>query len=812
MNKATGIFLSIVSIFFVLSVRAQTGKQFSITISDSAGTGLEGASWTFGKQSGTTGVNGSFILNTEGSGNLEVRMLGYKTSRRFIDLQDQSEIRLFLSPVSYKGSEVIISATRAEANTPTAYSMMTAGEIKGINLGQDLPVLLQQIPGVLYTSDAGAGIGYTGISIRGSDATRINVTLNGIPINDSESHGLFWVNMPDLASSITDLQVQRGVGTSTNGAAAFGGSINIKTHRTSESPFLETNLSGGSFGSIRSNLKFGTGILPGNLSLEGRISKINSQGFVDRSFSDLLSGMGSLRWYSKKTQIHADFISGKETTYQSWNGVPESRLKGNRSEMESYIQRNFLDNTDAQNLLNSDSRGYNSFTYDNQTDNYIQNHYHLHFSHQFSQKLQLNQSFHYTRGKGYYEEFRKGDNYELYGIFPTEQTGDTINSGNLTRRRWLDNHFGGLVYNLIYSDNRTVKWIYGGAVNLYLGKHFGESIWNSYALEGRNPFYSNDARKDEFNQFFRIEKQILKHFTLYADIQYRLIAYKFEGFDQSLRQSNQTVNYGFLNPKAGISYSSEAGIFYYSAATGQREPVRDDFINTSPNSRPLPERLLDHELGWRKNSSIWSAGINIYAMEYQNQLVLTGRINDVGAYTRSNAGKSYRRGIEAEFRYKILRKFLISGNAMLSRNRIMEYEYYLDNYDNGTQQQTTFTQTPIALSPEFIGFAAITWQPLPAADVTLNCKSASRQYLDNTGDKGKSISPWTVFNLRTEYRFGFRKIKELNLFVMVNNLLSTDWESHGYTFGYIAGGRTINENFYFPQAGRNYLAGLTLKI
>jgi iron complex outermembrane receptor protein len=786
--------------------------MISIQICDSAGVFLEGAGWSYGNQYGISGSRGEITFRDEGRGILEVRMLGFETLRWMIEPGASANQKLIMRSVPFTGSEAVISATRAENRTPAAFSNIKSSDLRKVNLGQDLPILLQDVPSVLFTSDAGAGVGYTGISVRGSDATRVNITLNGIPMNDAESHGLFWVNLPDLASSLTDIQIQRGVGTSTNGAAAFGASINMQSHRTIEKAFSELNVSGGSFGTIRTNLKFGTGVLPGNFSFEGRVSKINSQGFIDRAFSDLSSGMGTLSWYGKMTQVHADVLIGRETTYQSWNGIPESRLTGDRQGMEQYIQRNGLDEEDASLLLNSGSRTYNPFSYENQTDNYQQDHYQLHLTHQFSRRLQWNQSLHYTRGRGYYEEYRKNDTYSLYGIFPKDTLGSIVAYGNLTRKRWLDNHFFGTVYSLIYHDSSRTKWIYGGAVNRYYGEHFGESLWNSYQVSAGNPYYYNDARKDEANQFFRIEHELIKGLMLYGDIQYRIIQYRFDGFDQQLRPSRQNANYGFFNPKAGLSYFCRAGTFYYSAATGQREPVRDDFINSSPESRPKPESLLDHELGWRKNTGIWSAGINLYAMEYRNQLVLTGQINDVGAYTRVNAGKSYRRGIEAEFRYRIIPSIIISGNAMLSSNRIQRFENYTDNYDTGLQEEEILYDTPIALSPGFIGFTSIAWQPSAGAELHLSTKSAGRQFLDNTGNISRSIEPWNIFYLRGTYRWHFRNLKDLSVFFMVNNLFNQQWESHGYSFGYISGGGRIQENFYFPQAGRNFLTGISVRI
>lgn len=808
--------LSILLIFFCLQTAqlAFGGVKIPISIMliDSSGGAIAGATWIYGHQSGASEKDGRIEFHYEGRGRLEIRKIGYLSVNFLIDKQPGQGLKITMKSVQYRGSEVIISATRAEEQTPTAFSGIRAAEIRKVNLGQDLPVLLQQMPGVLFTSDAGTGIGYTGISVRGSDASRVNVTLNGIPMNDAESHALFWVNLPDLASSITDIQVQRGVGTSTNGAAAFGASINMNTHRTVEKAYSELNFSGGSFGTLRTNLKFGSGILPGNISIEGRVSKINSDGFVDRSFSDLSSGMATVTWFGKKTQIHGDILIGKERTYQSWNGVPEARLRGDREGMIAYIQRNGLDQADGQLLLNSDSRTYNSFTYENQTDNYRQDHYQLHLSHQFRKNLQWNQSIHYTRGKGYYEEYRKNDAYDLYGIEARDQNGSAVSFGNLTRKRWLDNHFMGSVYSLILGKSKGTRFIYGGAANRYKGDHFGESTWNSYGGTAGNPYYFNQARKDELNQFLRAEHPIFDGWMLYGDIQYRWIHYQFEGFDQLLRPAKQSVNYGFFNPKAGVSYLSFLGTFYYSAAYGQREPVRDDFVNSSPASRPNPESLLDHELGWRKNEKHWSAGVNFYAMEYRNQLVLTGAINDVGAYARANAGKSYRRGIEVEFRYRLAEEFVISGNAMLSKNRIHRLEQFTDNYDTGFQDKDVFTDTPIAFSPMFIGFTSIEWQPIAGAEFSVNAKSAGRQYLDNSGKADRSISPWTVLNLRASYRWHWNKVKELSVFIMVNNLFGRDWESHGYTFGYISGGQRIQENFYFPQAGRNILSGISIRI
>ena len=774
-------------------------------------TGLEGTAKT-----STTDAGGHFAFNNLKPGRyiLRTSLLGYFPLRVEVVLKENKILDLKMEPRNSVSEEVIVQATRSKILDPTTSSLISRESLDKVNLGQDMPILLQQATSVVSTSDAGAGVGYTGLSIRGSDATRINVTMNGIAVNDAESHGLFWVNMPDFASSVSSIQIQRGVGTSTNGSSAFGASLNIQTNTLRKEAFAEMNNSFGSFNTLKSNVMAGTGLIDGKWSVETRLSRISSDGFIDRGGSNLNSLFVSGGYYGKKGILKFNVLDGAEKTYQAWGGIPEARLKGNRQGMLDYISRNYLGSTDSAHLVNSSSRTYNGFRYKNQTDNYRQTHYQLFYSYDLGKQLMLNTALFYTKGGGYYEEFKEGADYESYGL-PNPIIGtDTLKSTNLIRQRWLDNHYYGGTYSLTY-DHEKLSATFGGSASQYRGDHFGKVIWaqNSTLTDNTFRYYFNNSIKNDFTNYAKIGYQFGSGFRAYVDMQVRSIYYSFAGYDRNLNSTDQAVSYTFINPKAGLSYQSGKKHFYYfSYGKSQREPVRDDFVNSSPGSRPKPEVLHNVELGWRFKSDRLNGSVNGYLMYYRNQLILSGQINDVGAYIRSNVASSYRRGFEMEASYKIVPKVVLGGNLTLSENRISEYNYFLDNYDSGEQAKNVFKNSPIAFSPNLIAASEIAWLPIKNLEAALIGKMVGRQYLDNTGSKSKSLNPYQFLNLRASYRLYLPNIKELSFQILVNNVLNQKYQANGYTYGYISGGQTITENFYFPQAGRNFLVGLSLKL
>ncbi len=734
--------------------------------------------------------NGEFVFTNLPAGNYNVKasFVGYQTVEKTLMLNGNQQLELILSPLALSGDEVIIRSTRASEQTGTTYRNLSKAEIEKNNFGQDLPFILNQTPGVVATSDAGAGVGYTGIRIRGSDATRINVTLNGIPFNDPESQGTFFVNLPDFVSSVDNIQVQRGVGTSTNGAGAFGASINMQTTTRRDSAYAELNNSFGSFNTQKNTVNVGTGLINNQFTFDGRLSRIQSDGYIDRASSDLKSYFLSGAWYGKNSLIRANVFSGTEKTYQAWNGVPEAELANNRT--------------------------YNMFTYDDQTDNYTQDHYQLLYNHRFNDKISLNGAFHYTYGRGYYEEFKEGEEFSKYGLTPITIGGTTIDQTDLIRRRWLDNHFYGLTYNLTYQPKAGLEVVLGGAYNEYDGDHFGEVIWAKYASDSkiRQRYYDNNGFKRDFNLYGKTTYQSGK-WSVYTDLQYRRVSHDFVGFDTNLINLEQNVLFDFFNPKAGLTYQlNNNDQLYASIAVANKEPNRDDLVNSSPSSRPLSERLTDWELGYRTKRSDFQFGMNAYFMDYKNQLILTGEINDVGGYTRQNVSDSYRLGLELDGSWKINTKWNWAANLAMSRNKIEHLVTYTDNFDNSTQQANTYNQTNIAFSPGLVASSELAYTPVKSLQIAFISKYVSDQFLDNTSNGNRSLDAFFVNDLRLSHQFKWKSVKHIGLNLLVNNVFNTLYEPNGYTFSYISGGQEITENFYYPQATRNFLLSLNMKF
>ncbi|MDX5420084.1 MAG: TonB-dependent receptor [Hymenobacteraceae bacterium] len=773
----------------------------------------------------TTGPNGYFEFQNlpEGNYTLQVSFLGYAQASRQVSLLVDTKVNMALQPTSVSASEVLVSATRANEKTGTTFSNVTREQIAERNFGQDLPYLLEQTPSVVVNSDAGAGVGYTGIRIRGSDITRINVTVNGIPINDSESHGTFFVNMPDFASSVEDMQVQRGVGTSTNGAGAFGASINIQTQQVRREAYAETDNSYGSFDTWKNNVRFGTGLINGKFAFDGRLSRIKSDGYIDRAFSDLKSLYFSGGYYGEKTTLKFVTFSGQEQTYQAWYGTPEALVYGNEADLQAYIDRNGIEGSDLENLRTA-GRRYNYYTYDNETDNYQQDHYQLHLSHDFSPELTFSGALHYTYGRGYYEQFRNNDRLSNYGLPNVEIGGQVISRTDLIRRRWLDNDFYGATYALQYNPSTRLSATLGGAWNRYDGDHFGEVIWARYASTSniRDRYYDNNAVKTDFNIFGKVTYSLTDQLSLFGDMQVRSIGYTFEGIDNNFENLEQEVNYTFYNPKAGLSYELRKGHqVYASYAIGNREPVRDDFTESTVDSRPEHETLRTVEAGYRCQLALGevagralSANVeaNYFFMDYKNQLVLTGEINDVGAYTRTNIDKSYRQGIELAGAVRLGSSASLSSNLSYSQNIVRDFEEFIDDYDEGGQAINRYDETAIAFSPDFVSATQLEVEVLKGLRTAFIFKTVSKQYLDNTENESRIIPAYQVGDLRLRYTTGFKGVlKGLELGLLVNNIFNERYAANGYTFSYIAGGQ-ITENFYYPQATRNFLASVGLRF
>jgi iron complex outermembrane receptor protein len=685
----------------------------------------------------------------------------------------------------YTLSPVEVKAVRAGENAPFTKSNLSGKDIRKMNLGQDLPFLLNQTPSVVVNSDAGNGIGYTGIRIRGTDATRINVTLNGVPYNDAESQGTFFVDLPDFASSAGSIQIQRGTGTSSNGSGAFGGSINISTNELKKERYWEFNNSFGSFNSWKNTIMMGTGLLADHFTADLRLSRISSNGFIDRASSHLKSLHASMAYTCKTTSLRFNVFSGKEKTYQSWYGISEDDLRAGRRTM---------------NYAGTEKSGD---PYENETDNYWQDHYQFFFSQKLNKKLGFNTAFFYTRGKGYYEQYKADALYSDYGV-----TGPDISS-DIIRRLWLDNDFYGNIFSLQYTSAQT-QAVFGGAYSVYKGDHFGKLVWAAKGFNGSDTWYFLNARKNDFNIYIKQQTAFAKNWHYYYDLQYRHVNYALNGFRDNPSLHIKS-DYDFFNPKAGISYSRKNWKGYVSYGIANKEPNRDDF-ETGMTQQPKPEHLQDIEAGLERSAGLYKWSATFYYMRYKDQLVLTGRINDVGAYTRTNIPESYRTGIELQGSATIHPKINISGNLTLSSDKVKDFSEYIDDYDNGGQKLNQYTRTDIAFSPALVGGVTINILPVKNFEITFLSKYVSRQFLDNTEDKYRSLDPFYVQDMRLMYTIKKKWLKEMNIIGQVNNLLNGKYEPNGYTYNYIYGGELSVNNYYFPMAGINLMIGVNIRL
>lgn len=765
----------------------------------------------------------TFLRVNPGEKVLKATYVGYHDQERTFDVPLTADIEIFMEPSAILTEAVVVRATRATDKTPTTYTDITREDIEDQNFGQDVPFLLNWTPSVVTTSDAGTGIGYTGIRIRGSDPTRINVTINGIPYNDSESAGTFWVDIPDIASSAQSIQIQRGVGTSTNGAGAFGASINLQTNVRRDDAYAEVNNAFGSFNTRRHTFNFGSGLLNKHFVVDGRISRIASDGYIDRAFSDLQSYYFSGGYYSEKTILKAVLFGGEERTYQSWYGVPESRLNNDTEAMLITAINEGWNETQTKNLLESGSRTFNPYLYENQIDNYKQDHYQLHFSHQPGGAVTLNTALHYTPGRGYYEEFRYDDDLEDYGLanIIIDDDGDaadndTLYTTDLIRRRWLDNDFYGFTWSLNL-DRNAWNVVAGGAWNRYDGDHFGEVIWADRGdAQYEQPYYFNNADKRDLNVYLKANYQVSERFNAFVDLQWRKIGYRVSGTDNDLNTVGVDADFDFFNPKAGLTYSvSDNHQLYASYAVANREPVRDDFLDFD-GSNPQHETLKNLEVGYRGTGENHTFQANYYLMNYSNQLVLTGEVNDVGAFVRTNAGNSYRMGLELQGMMRLSDQFVWNANLTLSRNKIEEYTEILEDYgadfSGFSLVENTYTNTDIAFSPGVIAGSSFSYLPFRNSELTLLTKYVGKQYLDNTSNNARSISAYLINDLRLSYTWRPSFVDEITFSFLVNNILDEAYESNGYTWGYLAGPTAYRENYYYPQAGRNFMGMVVVKF
>lgn len=708
-------------------------------------------------------------------------------------------------------NEVTVTSIRAHEKSAVSYSNVSEEEIEKRNFGQDIPYLLSLTPSFVATSDAGTGIGYSGFRVRGTDANRVNVTVNGIPLNDAESQGVFFVNMPDFASSLSSVQVQRGVGTSTNGAAAFGASINMQTEGLNPKAYAEVSTTIGSFNTNKNMLKAGTGLINKQWSFDARLSNITSDGYIDRAWVDMSSYYFSGGYFGEKSTLKFVTFGGKERTCQAWNGVKSDSLSTQRTynELGSY----------------TDAEGKERF-YDNQTDNYNQTHYQLHWNQVLSPELYLNASAHYTRGKGYYEEYKGERYYDEYGLIPDTINAVVQSTTDLVRRKWLDNHFGGIVWALNYQKN-AISASFGGGLNRYSGEHFGKVIWvrNAQNLDVDHEWYRSHSVKDDANIYAKMNVAVNDQLFVAADLQYRYVRHTMSGqndkFDwdaMSMRPLDIDKPFHFFNPKFGLTYLiSDNQDVYASFSVANREPNRNNYTDAGENDQPLSERLYDTELGYRIKTKNFSGGINAYYMKYKNQLILTGKTSEIGELLTTNIRDSYRQGVEIMVGAKFSSWLRWDANLALSNNKILNFsEEDVDVYDAdwnwiGSQTNNLGT-TDIAYSPDIVANNILTfnYQQFECAFIS---SYVGKQFIDNTSDEQRSLPAYFINHFSAKYSLQLEKVRSIDFQVLINNLFNEQYVSNGYVwYSYYLDGQRQNDLRFFPQAGTNFLASITLKF
>jgi iron complex outermembrane receptor protein len=760
-------------------------------VTDAGGTILPGATITI--ENTFLGVqataDGSYSITVPKDGDyvLQISFLGYETKKQELTVRGNTMLNISLLQKSFMTEEVFVNATRAGEHTPMSYSTIEKADISKVNSAQDIPYILNYTPSLVVSSDAGTGVGYTNINIRGTDVKRINVTIDGIPVNDAESHGVWWVDLPDIASSADNIQIQRGVGTSTNGAGAFGATINFQSSSLNREPYAEINSSYGSFNTSKNTISFGTGLLDNKFTIDARLSKIWSDGYIDRAFSDLKSFYVSGTLYGKKSILKLSVFSGVEHTYQAWEGVPKDSLKTNRR--------------------------YNPYNYKNETDNYWQDNYQLHYSKEFNSYLNANVALHYTFGRGYYENLVQDADFTTYDLPDAIFNIDTVRSSDFVTQRWLRNNFYGFTYSLNYNRNKLTA-VFGGGWNQYKGNHFGDIIWAKIVtFDGQKyRWYEGTGDKKDLNTFLKINYTEGK-MSLFADLQLRRINYVIGGHDEYLKDVSQAHKYNFFNPKAGIVFNlNEKQKIYASVGVSQREPDRSNFTDADPGKTPTPEKLFDYEAGYQYSAPGFVLKGNLYYMNYIDQLILTGKINNVGATILTNVPESYREGIEIETGITILENLKWYANITLSRNIIPVYTDFTDNWDTYLQERETLKNRTISFSPSVIGGSVLDYYIFKNFHLSLNSKYVGKQYIDNTQNSERMLKGYSVQNISVNYTVKSKIFKELTCRFAVNNLFDRKYETNAWVYKYIEEGSLHIMDGYFPQAGINYMFNIGLKF
>lgn len=827
--------LSVLTIFMGLIHSSMAQNSLTGTITSADGLTLAGATIQVKETQLVTSsdIEGNYSINGLKSGEykIEFSFIGYYDTTYSVSFTgNEQTLNVVLQPQAYLANELIVEATRAGSKTPVAQTTVTKEELDQNKSGQDVPYLLRYTPSVVSTSDAGSGIGYTGMRIRGSDATRVNVTINGIPYNDAESQSTYWVNINDLAASTNDIQIQRGVGTSTNGSGAFGGSVNLSTNQLNKDAYAQYGFNYGSFNTIKNTLNFGTGLMGDKFTIDGRASKLTSDGYIDRASADLSSYYLNASYWGKKSSVKFITFSGKERTYQAWNGSPKSYAE------------------------DPELRTFNPYDYPDQVDDYYQDHYQLHYLQQVNDKINFTAALHYTKGGGFFEEY-KGDEYNLtiggskedladYGLPPVVVGDDTVYQTNLVRRRWLDNDFYGGIWSLDYTTT-NLKLIWGGGVHIYDGDHFGEVIWAEYASTSmpQDRYYENYGKKDDFNTYLKANYDWNK-LSAFADLQIRQVNYNAWGVYDDLSDIDIDVNYTFFNPKAGLNYQiNSQQRAYASFAVGNREPVRGDFLDADPGVTPQPESMIDYELGYEISKSRWALMLNGYYMDYTDQLVLTGAINQDGEAVRENISESYRMGLELQMGVQIAPSLEWTWNATFSQNKIAEYTEKVDDWYNGGQVETVLNDVDISFSPSVIASSGLTFDysqlvfgsgESNRGSITWLAKYVGDQYIDNTQRESSKLDAYFTNDIQFNYTVLNSNKAIIQFNAVFNNVLNNLYINNGWIYRFIYPSddwdpsaddiyteKSMDANApagsyymggYFPQAEFNFSAGVNVKF
>lgn len=771
-----------------LSLHAVAQHPVVGKVKDNTGRPLPGATVQLegSKVADVTDEWGDFQLSKVPGGNqtLRVRFIGFAENTLTITVPVEGPLVIAMEESTTLTDAVMVQATRSNEALPTTFINVSKTVIEKQNFGQDLPILLNWTPSVVTTSDAGTGIGYTGIRIRGSDATRVNVTLNGIPYNDAESQSTFWVDIPDIASSTQSIQIQRGVGTSTNGAGAFGASINLQTTSLQPDRYADLIVAGGSFGTQRYTVRAGTGLIGDRWSFDMKLSRIASDGYVERASSDLSSYYVSAGYHGKNTMLKAIAFGGKEKTYQSWYGVDEATLQANRR--MNYAGAIY------------DNSGAITSYYPNQIDNYTQNHYQLHGSAQLGDRWNATAALHYTYGRGYYEEYHQSRSFASVGLPDYVQPDSTYTATDMVLRKWLDNHFYGATGSIQYNTNRSTVLL-GGAYHVYApARHFGEITWAQLtgSVTPGYRYYNGNSEKNDRNVYVKWTYQLAQRISTFADLQYRGVSYTTSGTRDD--QSSYAVDdrFDFFNPKAGVNVALDArNTLYASYAITHREPNRSDYLEGS--TKPRQERLDNVEVGLRRTADRYALEVNYYLMQYTDQLVQTGALDNAGYPIRANVGNSYRTGIELNGTVRLSDAWSWTANATWSINQNKDYVVVENNVP-------VVRDTRIILSPELVAGSQVTWKPIPGLEAAWLSKYVGAQYLDNTENAAVRMPGYWINDLRLSYEFSALGFRTLGLSILANNVFDVMYSSNGYSYSGVP--------YYYPQAGRNFLLMMTVKL